>query len=162
SRLTLGGERGRECLATSALRSNLRIAARVAGPRDPPKIPFRTEGSDADGDGTGSYRHIGTQANPASLTGQGTDLPRESSPDEQSRAALLPGYSWDEVRSQLGENAGFYLRRAEVNSGELVLHGNQTRYLYMAESVGRGARVLDNVVDPGIEWFTFEYNRQDM
>jgi len=161
-RLTVGWERGNEFLATLALRSNLRNAARVAGPLDPPKIPFRTEGSDADGDGTGSYRHIGTQANPASLTGQGTDLPRESSPDEQSRAALLPGYSWDEVRSQLGENAGFYLRRAEVNSGELVLHGNQTRYLYMAESVGRGARVLDNVVDPGIEWFTFEYNRQDM
>src|SRR5690606_6090201 len=99
-RLTVGWERGNEFLATLALRSNLRNAARVAGPLDPPKIPFRTEGSDADGDGTGSYRHIGTQANPASLTGQGTDLPRESSPVEQSRAGLLPGYSWDEVRSQ--------------------------------------------------------------
>src|SRR5690606_7827809 len=75
---------------------------------------------------------------------------------------LLPGHSWDEVRSQLASNAGFQLRRVEVNDNELILHGNQVRYLYLSEGLGRAARVLDSVVDPTVDWVTLEYNRQDM
>lgn len=160
-RLTLGWERGNELLATMALRSNLKNAPRLAGPLDPPKVPFRQESNGVQGPAAGAVEDsfhdslastAPTLNNPPSnlITGESTNFP------------LLADQTWEDVRSQLSENAGFYLRKVETNDNELVLHGNQTHYLYLSDSIGRAARVLDNVVDPSVEWFTFEYSRQDM
>jgi len=152
-RLTLGWERGNELVATMALRSNLKSSPRQAGTLDPPRIPFRHEsigGERAHGDVLGADGLLGAGESTAEADAVHADFP------------LLPGETWERVRSQLSENAGFHMRRVEVNDGELILHGNQTRYLYLSDSIGRAARVLDNTVDPSIEWFTFEYNRQDM
>src|SRR5690606_35739760 len=154
-RVTVGWERGNELLATVALRSNLKNLQRRAGPLDPPKVPLRSEVAGQDETGSNHIRN-GLAASSGSL------IKGDASSPVASDAALLPGYSWEQVRSQLIENAGFYLRRVEHGERELILHGNQTHYLYISESVGRGARVLDNAVDPGIDWFTFEYNRQDL
>src|SRR5690606_8356006 len=120
---------------------------------DPPKVAFREPSSEQD---ASEAIHDATYSSRDSATNEWTHDASEAG------FPLLPGNTWESVRSQLIDNAGFYLRRVEVNDKELVLHGNQTHYLYLPESVGRGTRVLDNAVAPDIEWFTFEYNRQGL
>jgi len=153
---TLGWERGNELLATLVLRGNLKNAPRQSKWLDPPKVPLRDEAIAA-GSSTGEPINA-TSVGLASDGGNSVEVAGDSA----DRFPLLPGHTWESVRSHLAENAGFYLRRVEVGENELILHGNQARYLYLAEGLGRSARVLDSAIDPGIDWITLEYNRQDM
>lgn len=156
-RLTLGWERGNELQASLALHSNLKNAARVAGPLDPPRIPMRESAmaSTPDTEAGNSPMEAAAWDHPAGTGTAGVESATGDFP-------LLPGHTWDSVRQQLIENAGFYLRKVEVSGDELILHGNQTLSIYIADSLGRTARVLDNVVDPSVEWFTVAHDRQDM
>ncbi len=160
-RMTLGWERGNELLATVAFRGNLKKAPRQPRWLDPPKFPLRHEVPQA-GDSTGSPagHASGQSASMVAAVGPTAD-PVDTLPAGDAYP-LLTGHSWEQVRADLASNAGFQLRRVEVNEDELILHGNQVRYLYLSEGLGRAARVLDRVVDPSIEWVTLEYNRQDM
>src|SRR5690606_18510534 len=153
---TLGWERGNELLAALVLRGNLKNAPRQPKWLDPPKVPLRDEAIAA-GSSTGEPINA-TSVGLASDGGNSVEVAGDSA----DRFPLLPGHTWESVRSHLAENAGFYLRRVEVGENELILHGNQARYLYLAEGLGRSARVLDSAIDPGIDWITLEYNRQDM
>src|SRR5690606_2341148 len=156
-RLTLGWERGNELQASLALHSNLKNAARVAGPLDPPRIPMRESAMASTPD---------TEAGNSPMEAAAWDHTAGTGPAGVESATgnfpLRPGHTWDSVRQQLIENAGFYLRKVEVSGDELILHGNQTLSIYIADSLGRTARVLDNVVDPSVEWFTVAHDRQDM
>lgn len=168
-RMTLGWERGNELLATVAFRGNLKQARRQPRWLDPPKVPMRGESLRDEGplqDSADAGNPAWASAASIATADSGADIPQDvgmvDATVAQSGYPLLPGHSWDEVRQQLRDNAGFHLRRVEVNDREVILHGNQVRYLYIAEGLGRAARILDNVVDPNVEWVTLEYNRQDM
>ncbi len=160
-RMTLGWERGNELLATVAFRGNLKNAPRQPRWLDPPKFPLRQELPQADGNSGSPTGQAAAQ--PASTVAPIGDTADRAGPLPATDGyPLLAGHTWEQVRADLASNAGFQLRRVEVNDNELILHGNQVRYVYLSEGLGRAARVLDQVVDPSIEWVTLEYNRQDM
>src|SRR5690606_9720776 len=115
---TLGWERGNELLAALVLRGNLKNAPRQPKWLDPPKVPLRDEAIAA-GSSTGEPINA-TSVGLASDGGNGVEVAAGSSAD---RFPLLPGHTWESVRSHLAENAGFYLRRVEVREDELILHG---------------------------------------
>ena len=69
---------------------------------------------------------------------------------------------WQQVSRQLHDNAGLRVSKIARRGRELVVTGEQTRYFYSAKGVGRTARVLDNHLGPGIDWYTVESTRQGM
>lgn len=156
-RVTLGWERGNELHATLTLRGNLKNAPRQPRWLDPPKAPLREE--------TLLARPPGPSVPPSSTPDSEPVVALASGPEglrQPSKSPLLPGHTWEEVRERLRANAGFYMRKVEVNGDELILHGNQPRYMYPAEGLGRAARVLDSMIEPDVDWITLEYNREDM
>lgn len=160
-RMALGWERGNELTAAVVFRGNLKNAPRQPRWLDPPKIPLRGE---LEQEGLRAQLPtsdpFGTSRIAALAISHASD--RAETLPEADGYPLLPGHTWEQVRAHLASNAGFQLRRVEVNDRELILHGNQGRYLYLPEGLGRVARVLDAVVDPDLDWITLEYNRQGM
>lgn len=68
-----------------------------------------------------------------------------------------PGTSsadWADVSRRVEENAGYKVERITRKNSEVVVYGEQTRYLYPPEAVGRTARILDNSADDDVQWFT--------
>ncbi len=61
---------------------------------------------------------------------------------------------WAEVSHRLEANAGYKVERITQKDHEVVVYGEQTRYLYPPEAVGRTARILDNSTDQEAQWFT--------
>lgn len=61
---------------------------------------------------------------------------------------------WAEVSRRVEENAGYKVNRITHKDSEVVLYGEQTRYLYPPEAVGRTARILDNSTGDDVQWFT--------
>ncbi|MCJ1879751.1 YjbH domain-containing protein [Pseudomonas nitroreducens] len=61
---------------------------------------------------------------------------------------------WADVSRRLDENAGYKVERIAQKDHELVVYGEQTRYLYPPEAVGRASRILDNSADDDVQWFT--------
>jgi len=141
-RFTLGWERGNELTASLVLRGNLKQAPRPPHWLDPPKAPLRSEpGSDA------PLANVERNGGPATFV---ADYP------------LTQGHSWESIAAELWRNAAFYVQKIEVNDHEVVLHGNQLKYFYPTEGLGRAARVLDTAIDPSVDWVTLEYTRQSM
>jgi hypothetical protein len=80
--------------------------------------------------------------------------PRPSQPSAQP-ATQAPGQvDWARVSRVLADNAGVRVAEVSRRGRELVVTGEQQRYFYSAEGLGRTARVLDNLLGPGIDWFT--------
>lgn len=76
-------------------------------------------------------------------------------PLEQKATARQPdAVDWVDVSRRVEENAGYKVERITRKDSEVVVYGEQTRYLYTPEAVGRTARVLDNSVDDEVQWFT--------
>jgi hypothetical protein len=69
---------------------------------------------------------------------------------------------WAAVSKQLHDNAGLRVSKIAQRGRELVVTGEQTRYFYPAKGVGRTARVLDDYLGPGIDWYTVESTREGM
>ncbi len=65
-----------------------------------------------------------------------------------------PPTDWADVSRRLADNAGYKVDRITRKDSEVVVYGEQTRYLYPPEAVGRAARILDNSTDDDIQWFT--------
>ncbi|WP_259756646.1 YjbH domain-containing protein [Pseudomonas sp. GCEP-101] len=61
---------------------------------------------------------------------------------------------WADVSRRLADNAGYKVDRITRKDSEVVVYGEQSRYLYPAEAVGRAARILDNSTDDDVQWFT--------
>ncbi|WP_243038975.1 YjbH domain-containing protein [Dyella sedimenti] len=61
---------------------------------------------------------------------------------------------WASVARELHDNAGIDVASITRRGSELVVTGEQQRYFYPAKALGRTARVLDNQLGPGIDWFT--------
>ncbi len=61
---------------------------------------------------------------------------------------------WKAVSEQLRDNAGIQVSKVALRGRELVVTGEQQRYFYPAKALGRTARVLDNQLAPGTDWYT--------
>ena len=72
------------------------------------------------------------------------------------------GNVWANTAADLQREAGLKVSSISQRGSELIIHGEQQRYFYGAQGVGRAARVLDNAAPQGIDWFTFAHDRVDM
>jgi hypothetical protein len=80
-------------------------------------------------------------------------------PAPESIAQTLPkpaadAVDWPDISQRLEDNAGYKVERITRKNKEVVVYGEQTRYLYPPEAIGRTARILDNSTDANVQWFT--------
>ncbi|HET7268091.1 MAG TPA: YjbH domain-containing protein [Oleiagrimonas sp.] len=61
---------------------------------------------------------------------------------------------WAAISERLENNAGFEVTQVAKRGPELYVSGEQQRFFYPAEGVGRAARILDHALDEDIRWFT--------
>lgn len=69
---------------------------------------------------------------------------------------------WPAVSKQLRDNAGIKVSKISLRGSELLVSGEQERYFYPAKGLGRTARVLDNQLAPGTDWYTVVSTRAGM
>lgn len=98
--------------------------------------------------------------NPATSAGP----PKRLDPPPPARAATPPTQTpqqvaWPAVSAQLRDNAGIQVAKITRRGSEIVVTGEQRRYLYPAKALGRMARTLDNQLGPDIDWYTMVSTR---
>ncbi|MBM7124000.1 YjbH domain-containing protein [Dyella flava] len=84
--------------------------------------------------------------------------PRPTTPPQQPPEQV----NWADVSRELQNNAGLKVSKIARSGSELIVTGEQTKYLYIAQGIGRAARVLDNHVGPGIDWYTVESTNESL
>jgi len=62
---------------------------------------------------------------------------------------------WPALAERVERQSGWHVTEARVAEHELILEGEQTRYLNRAQGLGRASRVLANETDENIRWFSF-------
>lgn len=141
-RMALGWERGNEFMATLTFRGNLVRAQRLPRMLDPAAERLR-------------------ERSPASVGSARTDAVPGTRKDGDAPAGDVDA-NWQDVARRLGENAGIVVEDISVADNEVIVRGEQRRYFYPAEGLGRAARVLHNSTPEGIDWFTLEHTRLGM
>lgn len=127
--LHLGWERGDLAMFGITLRTNLARASSMAKVLDPMPMPLKQR--------------------PA------TAVP-ESEHDTNVVAEL---FDWSGVANQLEQNAGLRVQSISRRGSELIVTGEQRRFYYPAQGVGRMGRVLDGTLPDDITWFTVQNAR---
>jgi Exopolysaccharide biosynthesis protein YbjH len=124
---SVGYERGDTVMATLSLHANLVEHKPPEKTLDPPPEPLR----------------VLTSVTPAPATAVAipTAKPTEN-------------VDWPELVRALNDNAGIAVRSISRRGSDLVIHGEQQRYFYSAEALGRASRILDNRLDGSFDWFT--------
>jgi hypothetical protein len=125
---SVGYERGTTVMATLSLHANLAEHKPPEKTMDPPPEPLRSLPSVA----------------PKQATAVAAIPP--SKPPEK--------VDWPELVRALNDNAGISVRSISRRGSDLVIHGEQQRYFYSAEALGRVSRILDNRLDGNFDWFT--------
>lgn len=162
--LTLGYERGE--VATAALNLHTNLAHHVDPPKsyDPPPEPvaFQTARVDA------------AKVTPAQVIPAAKDAGASNGPvpvaavtsgvtGTQGAERQVPEQvNWTEVARALHDNAGINVSSIGRRGSELVIHGQQDRFFYAAEGVGRATRIIDNRVDDSIGWVTVSGERNGL
>lgn len=149
--ISLGWERGTTMMASIALHNNLKRARGMPKLLDPPPEPVRPRPQSS----------TAAHASPAPAGGYRDAAEKAHAQRDQALAALA-GTDWTDVATRLRNNAGLQVEQIAVRGNELVVSGEQGRYFYPAQGLGRAARVLDNSVDPWIDWFTLVNTRLGM
>jgi len=127
--LHLGWERGDLAMFGITLRTNLAQASSMAKVLDPMPMPLKQR--------------------PA------TAVP-ESEHDTNVVAEL---FDWSGVANQLEQNAGLRVQSISRRGSELIVTGEQRRFYYPAQGLGRVGRVLDSTLPDDITWFTVQNAR---
>lgn len=127
--LHLGWERGDLAMFGITLRTNLAQASSMAKVLDPMPMPLKQR--------------------PA------TAVP-ESEHDTNVVAEL---FDWSGVANQMEQNAGLRVQSISRRGSELIVTGEQRRFYYPAQGVGRMGRVLDGTLPDDITWFTVQNAR---
>ena len=101
--------------------------------------------------------------NPATSAGP----PKRLDPPPPARAPTPPTQTprqvaWPAVSAQLHDNAGIQVAKIARRGSEIVVTGEQRRYLYPAKALGRMARTLDNQLGPDIDWYTMVSTRSGL
>lgn len=129
--LHLGWERGDLAMFGVTLRTNLAQASSMPKLLDPPPVALRPRVTSE------------TVAQPA------TEPPTtaQTAPD------------WAQVARQLEQNAGLRVERISQRGPEIIVTGEQRRFYYPAQGLGRAARILGNETPSDIDWFTVQNTR---
>ena len=69
---------------------------------------------------------------------------------------------WANVARTLRDNAGIQVSSITRRGSEVVVKGEQETYFYSAKAVGRTARVLDNALGAGVDWFTIASEQEGL
>jgi len=136
-KIALGWERGNELMAALTFRGNPSRAPRQPRLLDPPKEAFREPAG----------RPVAGVPDPGAAA-----LPVGGS-------VLRAGEHWNEIARRLNDNAGIEVQDITVADREVIVTGEQWRYFYPAEGLGRAARILANATGPDIDWITVQHNR---
>jgi len=81
------------------------------------------------------------------------EVPTRQAPDQ---------VDWADVARTLHDNAGISVSSIGRRGSELVIHGQQDRFFYASEGVGRATRIIDNRVDDSIGWLTVSSERNGL
>ncbi|HET6586218.1 MAG TPA: YjbH domain-containing protein [Oleiagrimonas sp.] len=81
------------------------------------------------------------------------DPPPELAPGQPSTTPPDKA-DWAAISQRLHDNAGYAVSQVSRRGRELYVTGEQERFYYPAEGVGRASRILDHALGPGIDWFT--------
>lgn len=127
--VSIGYERGNTLMATLTLHDNIGRRESAPKPLDPAPEPVTVIPP--------------VSADTASVGATG--VPRTAT----ARA------DWGVISEVLAKNAGIKVERIAQRGSELLIYGEQTRFFYGTEGLGRAARILDNRLDAGIDWITF-------
>ncbi|SEV93288.1 YjbH domain-containing protein [Luteibacter sp. 329MFSha] len=133
--LTLGYERGE--IATAAINLHSNLARHV----DPPKVYDPKPEA------------VAFTSTPVDAAQIGAAEPARRAPKD---------VDWGEMARALSSNAGIDVSRIGRRGQELVIHGEQRRFFYSAEGVGRATRIVDNRVDDSIGWLTVSSERDGL
>lgn len=69
---------------------------------------------------------------------------------------------WKAVTERIEKTAGLEVERISQRQRELVVTGEAKRYFYTPSTLGRVARVVDNVAAPNIDWITLSEKKEGM
>jgi len=127
--LHLGWERGDLAMFGITLRTNLAQASSMAKVLDPIPMPLKQR--------------------PA------TAVPES----EHNTNVVTELFDWSGVANQLEQNAGLRVQSISRRGSELIVTGEQRRFYYPAQGVGRMGRVLDGTLPDDITWFTVQNAR---
>jgi hypothetical protein len=144
--LTLGYERGEIATAALNLHSNLKTHVDTPKVADPVPEPV-------------AFRSTAVDAAPTPSGVAGDTAAAEAPPATRRPPAQV---DWPEVARTLRNNAGIDVSRIGRRGSELVIHGQQDRFFYPAEGVGRATRIVDNRVDGSIDWLTVAGERDGL
>lgn len=149
-RLSAGWERGNTAMFAITFRSNPGHSPVGHKPLDPPPELLQHNSAPA-----GISNGMVTSASSFALANTiGTVDGDRSSPPHTT--------NWEEVARRLRNNAGIRVEEISRRGPELFITGQQLRYFYPAQSLGRSARILDNSAPADIEWFTLIDKRVGM
>lgn len=87
-----------------------------------------------------------------------TSTPVETPPDRRPPEQV----DWRDVARRLDANAGIAVSSIRRRGSELVIHGQQNRFFYASEGVGRATRIVDNRLDGSIDWVTVSAERNGL
>jgi hypothetical protein len=127
--LHLGWERGDLAMLGITLRTNLAQASSMAKVLDPIPMPLKQR--------------------PIPVVPEATD----------DTDITTEPVNWSRVANQLEENAGLRVQSVSRRGSELIVTGEQRRFYYPAQGVGRMGRILDGTVSDDISWFTVRNTR---
>ena len=96
---------------------------------------------------------------PAPIIGKAN---KAASNDQTSTYVVPAPTDWAALSRQLEENAGLRVSRIARRGPELIVSGEQRRYLEPAIAFGRTARILDQAVPKDIRWFSVQNSRLGM
>ncbi|MFT4248549.1 MAG: YjbH domain-containing protein [Pseudomonas sp.] len=150
--ITAAWERGNTAMFALTLRGNPVTSPAMTKLLDPRPEPLRSlEGPAASME----------QASQAATPG-GAAAADQVQQTANHASATVETTDWQNVANRLRNNAGFRVQEISRRGSELVVTGEQLRYFYPSQGLGRSARILDNSVAPDIEWFTLATHRLGM
>jgi len=76
-----------------------------------------------------------------------------------NQTASLDDVDWPTLVAQLEENAGLRVSRVSQRGQEVIVTGEQRRFFYPAQGLGRSARLLDATLPDNVTWFTVQNTR---
>lgn len=82
---------------------------------------------------------------------------RESQGTKQNTS--LDAVDWPTLAAELEDNAGLRVSRITQRGQEVIVTGEQRRFFYPAQGLGRSGRLLDATLPDDITWFTVQNTR---
>lgn len=135
-------ERGDAAMFSITLKGNPATSPATTKVFDPSPEPVRV--------------HANAAAHATDNNAMATD--RDAAPDAATQTAT----DWSEVAKRLHDNAGLSVEKISRRGPELFVTGQQQKYFYPAQGLGRTARILDNAAPSDVQWFTLVNKRLGM